>query len=76
MNRERSSTWLASLGCLWLLLGGGWGYALYREQIGVAKLLTFGLGMLVAGLFFGRAIQRFRDRKLLKQETTPPDIRP
>jgi MFS-type transporter involved in bile tolerance (Atg22 family) len=67
--RERKPFALILMGVVWLIIAAIWGYTLYTKVEHVPNLLTYGLCTLLAGLFFGRAIQKMRTSKELVSKT-------
>jgi hypothetical protein len=63
MVREKSSFVLVLIGVVWLAVGVLWAISMIGATVRVVPIIGFGADALVAGLFFGRAIQRVRDRK-------------
>jgi hypothetical protein len=61
--REQKPFALILIGVIWLICAAIWGYTLYTQLLHVPNLLTYGLSAMLAGMFFGRAIQKMRARK-------------
>ncbi|HEY3294103.1 MAG TPA: hypothetical protein VGL38_01555 [bacterium] len=64
MAHERNTGVLILIGVLWLGIAVVWGIQVYGITQGrMPVILTYGMSALIAGLFLGRAMQKFRTLK-------------
>ena len=66
--RERTTFSLILVGLLWVVVAITNCLMIYGNTVGVLHLLTLTLSSLLAGLFFGQAIQKIRARRAEKKD--------
>ena len=58
--KERNAFRLTLIGLLWVVIAVVDAVMMYQNTARVVHLLSFGLASLLAGMFFGQAIQKIR----------------
>jgi uncharacterized protein HemX len=69
MARTRSFRWLLGLGTLWAALAVSKAAGMYGSGVRLVDILILGIMALIAGLFYGHAIQKKRMEKSQSQNS-------